>query len=106
MASWVDEVAGIHTGIHSGQHTSQSSWEWDPAQHTHGVLTAGQAAAVDRWHPQVGGAGVEQDLEALGWCPEADLAKVGSLGTTEWLSAPEQPGTQAASQVEQLREPA
>lgn len=43
------------------------------------ALTAGLALAVDRRHPQVGGAGVEKDQEVLGWSPNADLTEVGSL---------------------------
>lgn len=47
------------------------------------ALTAGLALAVDRGHPQVGGAGVKKDQEVLGWSPDADLTKVGSLGAME-----------------------
>lgn len=45
----------------------------------HPALTAGLALAVDRRHPQVGGASVEKDQEVLGWSSDADLTKVGSL---------------------------
>jgi len=47
------------------------------------ALTAGLALAVDRGHPQVGGAGIKKDQEVLWWRPNADLAKVSSLGGEE-----------------------
>lgn len=40
------------------------------------ALTAGRAVAVDRWHPQVGGAGVEDDAELLRGGADADGAEV------------------------------
>ena len=47
------------------------------------TLTAGFAGAVDRGHPQVGGAGIKKDQEVLWRRPNADLAKVSSLGGEE-----------------------
>lgn len=40
------------------------------------ALTAGRTGAVDRGHPQVGGASVEDDREILRGCSDADGAKV------------------------------
>ena len=44
-----------------------------------GILTAGQAFAIDRGHPQVGGAGVEDDGEVLLRGADGDGAIVRSL---------------------------
>lgn len=46
--------------------------------------TAGWAGAEDRGNPEVGGAGVEDHGEFLGWGPNGDCAKVLILLEWEW----------------------
>lgn len=48
------------------------------------ALTAGETRAVDRGHPQVGGAGVKDDSEVLSGGSNADGAEVLSLRGWGW----------------------
>ena len=47
-------------------------------------LTTGnvQDGTVDRWHPQVGGPSVKNNLKLLPWCSNGDLAIVLGLHST------------------------
>lgn len=63
-----------------------------------GSLTAGIALAVDRGHPEFGGAGVKHHGELLGWGPDVDLPKVLSLRTDGARSGAEHCGARAGTQ--------